>query len=263
MEFKDKVIWVTGASSGLGEAMTKAFLAEGAKLIISSRRVEVLEELKSSLGSHNIHVLPLDLMNVDTHEEVVKQAYELYGRIDILVNNGGVSQRSTAFDTEMSALKKIMDINFYGTVSLTKALLPYLMEQNEAHIIVTSSVMGKFAIKTRSTYCASKHALHGWFDSLRLEMEPHNISVTLVCPGFINTNISINAVTADGSSFNQMGENHEKAMTADQFAQKLLPQLRKGKHEIYIAGFRERGAMFMKRFAPGILYRVLKNSKVS
>lgn len=263
MEFKDKVIWVTGASSGLGEAMTKAFVKEGAKLIISSRRIEVLNELKVALGGENIHVLALDLADLDSHEAIVEQAYDIYGRIDILVNNGGVSQRSTAFDTEMSALKKIMDINFYGTVSITKLLLPYFIEQDKAHIVVTSSVMGKFAIKTRSTYCASKHALHGWFDSLRLEMEPHNIGVSLVCPGFINTNISINAVTADGSKFNQMGENHEKAMTADEFAAKLLPQLKKEKREIYIAGFRERGAMFMKRFAPALLHRVLTNSKVS
>jgi short-subunit dehydrogenase len=262
VSFKNKVIWITGASSGLGEAMARAFYTEGARLILSSRREEVLNELKEELGGVDVHVLPLDLTDTDSHPELAAKAHALYGRIDILVNNGGVSQRSSAFDTTLDTVRKMMEINFFGTVSLTKALLPYLIEQDEAHIVVTSSVMGKYTIKTRSTYSASKFALHGYFDSLRLEQHENNIHVTLVCPGFVNTNITRNAMLGDGSAFNKGGEFHEKAMTADEFAQKLLPAIEKKKREVHIAGFKESFGLFMKRFFPGLLHRILLKSDV-
>ncbi len=262
MSFKNKVVWITGASSGLGEAMARAFHQQGAKLILSSRREEVLNELKQDLGGDDIYVLPLDLMQSESHPAKAAEAHGIFGRIDILINNGGISQRSTAEETTLETVRKIMEINFFGTVSLTKALLPYLIKQDEAHIVVTSSVMGKYTIKTRSTYSASKFALHGYFDSLRLEQHENNIHVTLVCPGFVNTNITKNAMMGDGSSYNKGGEFHENAMTADQFARKLLPQIARKKREVHIAGRTETFGLIMKRFFPGILHRILLKSDV-
>ena len=263
MSFKNKVVWITGSSSGLGEALARAFHNQGANIIISARREQVLQELKEDMGGKNIHVLALDLTAPETHEELAKKAHSIYGRVDILINNGGVSQRSSAFETSMQTVRKIMEINFFGHISITKALLPYLIEQDESHIVVMSSVMGKYTIKTRSSYSASKFALHGYFDSLRLEQFENNVSVTLVCPGFVNTNISKNAMMGDGSAFNQSGENHEKAMTADEFADVLLPKIAKKKREVYIAGRKESSGLFMSRFFPGFLYRFLLKSDVT
>jgi len=265
LAWKDTVIWITGASSGIGEALTKAFYHEGARLIISSRRPEVLKEVKQSLdvNSEHIHILPLDLTQTDEHEEKVKEAVQVFGHIDMLVNNGGISQRSGAVETKLTVVRQLMEVNFFGTVSLTKALLPTMMQRKSGHVVVISSVLGKFSTHSRSTYAASKHALHGWFEALRQEVMDDNIAISMVCPGFVRTNVAKNSLTANGSKHDKMSDAHAKAMSADEFAQKLLPKLAAKKEEIFITGAKERLALYLSRFAPGLLRKILKNSKVT
>lgn len=265
MNYQGKTIWITGASSGIGEAFARAFYEEGANLILSSRRADALQEVKDSLGNDtaNVKVLTLDLMDTDSFPEKTKEALEAFGQIDILMNNGGVSQRATVMESEMETYRRLMEINYFGAVGLTKQVLPHMVERKSGHIIVTSSVAGKIGTKFRSGYAASKHAVQGFFNSLRQEMYEHNVAVTLLCPGFIKTNISKNALTGDGSKFNKMGDAHSNAMTADEMVDKVLPKIKSQKEEIYVTGLKEGLALWVQRFSPTLLNKILKNQKVT
>ncbi|MDZ7658191.1 SDR family oxidoreductase [Fodinibius sp.] len=263
MSFQDKIVWITGASSGIGEALTYELSNRGAKLILSSRREEALAEVKNNCKNPaDVHIITLDLAETDQLPAKAKEALNIYGHIDYLFNNGGISQRSEAVDTQLEVVRKVMEINFFGTVALTKAVLPSMIERQAGHIVVTSSVMGKFGTKLRSTYAASKHALHGYFDSLRQELYDDNIKISLVCPGFIKTDITKNALEGDGSKHNKMGKGQKNGMPADEFAEKLIPKILKEKDEIYIGG-REVWAVYLKRLFPRLLNKMLRNTEVT
>ncbi|MEX0995274.1 MAG: SDR family oxidoreductase [Balneolaceae bacterium] len=264
MSFNNQVIWITGASSGIGEALACHFHKKGAKLILSSRRPDELERVRNRCNgsSEDIHTLPLDLTDMDSHSQAVKKALSIYGHIDMLLNNGGISQRGLAHETRLEVIRQVMEVNFFGTVSLTREVLPYMIRQKSGHIVVMSSVMGKFGTRLRSAYAASKHALHGWFDCLRQETYSYNLDVTLVCPGFVKTNVTYNALLADGTKLNQMGEGQKEGMTPDDFSKKLLPKLAKRKPEIYIGG-KEVAGVYIKRFFPKLLDKILRNVKVT
>lgn len=262
--FRNKVVWITGASSGIGEALTYAFHQRGANVIISSRRREALDQVKANCegNTDNIHVLPLDLSDPQSLPGKAEEALALYGHVDYLFNNGGISQRSTAVETQLDVTRRVLEINFFGQVALTKAILPVMMERKNGHIIVTSSVTGKFGTRLRSSYAASKHALHGYYDCLRQEVQDHNIKVTLVCPGYIKTNVTINAVEGDGSRHGKMGKGQEHGMAASEFAEKLIAKVEQGKEEVYIGG-KEILAIYLKRLSPALLYRVLSRTEVT
>lgn len=264
MYYKDKVVWITGASSGIGEALAYAVNKKGARLILSARREEELERVKKNCTGNpdDIFVLPLDLVKQDEFAAKVAVAESHFDGVDILINNGGVSQRAYALESEMSSIRQLMEINFFGTIALTKAVVPAMVERGHGHVVVISSVMGKFGTKYRSAYAASKHALHGWFDCLRQEVQEDGIDVSLVCPGYVKTNVTKNALKADGSKLNEMGDAHKKAMSPDSFAEKLLPKLSAGKQEIYIGG-KEIAAVYLKRLAPRLLNKILMKSKVT
>lgn len=263
MSLQDKIVWITGASSGIGEALAYELNKQGAKLILSSRRKKALEQVQNNCQyPSNTYIITLDLSKTDELPSKAQEAINKWGHIDYLFNNGGLSQRSNAIDTNIDVVRTVMEINFFGTVALTKAVLPSMIERGSGHIIVTSSVMGKFGTRLRSSYAASKHALHGYFDSLRQEVYDHNINVSLVCPGFIKTNVTKNALEGDGSKHNKMGAGQEGGMPADEFARKLIPKIKREKEEIYIGG-REIWAVYAKRFFPRLLNKLLRNSKVT
>ncbi len=264
MDLPKKVVWITGASSGIGEALVYEFNKKGAHVILSARRVEELERVKSNCenSEETVRILPLDLKKQDTFPEKVKEAKGFFGSVDMLINNGGVSQRAYAINSTMESIRDIMEVNFFGSVALTKELLPTMVEQKSGHIVVISSVMGKIGTRFRSAYAASKHALHGWFDCLRQEVYDDNIDVSLVCPGYIKTNVSKNALTADGSKYNQMEEEQEKAMSPEDFAQKLLSKLAQRKPEIYIGGT-EIFAIYVRRLSLRLLNKILRRVKVT
>lgn len=265
MNYKNKIVWITGASSGIGEAFAKSFFKEGAKLILSSRRKETLEEVRNSLGcdESNCYILPLDLSDPKSLSKKAEEALAVFGGIDVLVNNGGISQRSLFAETDMETIRRLMEVNFFGSAELTRAILPSMMKQQSGHIIVTSSLAGKFGVKFRSGYAASKHALQGLFDCIRQEIYEYNIAVTMVCPGPIKTNITKNLLTADGSELGTIGDLHSKAMDADEMVNRIWRDIKKQKEEIYISSPKERLALLVKRISPRLLNIILRNSKVS
>jgi dehydrogenase/reductase SDR family protein 7B len=262
MQFKDKVVWITGASSGIGEALAYAFSKAGAKLVLSSRREQELNLVKAKCtNSHDVLVLPLDLVKFETLEEKKNEVLTHFGKIDILINNGGISQRSMAKDTALAVDQTIMDINYFGTVALTKVVLPFMLERKSGHIAVISSLVGKIGSPYRSAYAASKHALHGFFDSLRSEIWRDNIKVTIICPGFIKTNISNNAMTADGKPFGKMNDMISKGLPAGYCAEQILKAIAEEKEEVVIAG-KEKVALVLKRLAPTLLSKIIRKAKV-
>lgn len=265
MNYQGKTVWITGASSGIGEAFAHKLYNLGANLILSSRREEALIKVKNELGSDSsrVKVLPLDLTKPETFPDKTNEALEAFGQIDVLMNNGGVSQRSTVLETDLGVYRKLMEINYFGAVGLTKEILPHMVERKSGHIIVTSSVAGKIGTKFRSGYSGSKHAVQGFFNSLRQEMYEHNVAVTLLCPGFIKTDISKKALTADGTEFGKMGDAHKKAMTAVQMVEKVMPKIAAQREEIYVTGFKERLAIWLQRISPILLNKILKNQKVT
>ena len=260
MSFKDKVVWITGASSGIGEALVYAFVAEGAQVILSARREAELERVKSACGTNadQCTVLPLDLTDTKGLELAAKSVIDQAGRVDILVNNGGMSQRSLAHETDLSVDRRIMEVNYFGQITLTKALLPQMIRQGGGHIAVLSSVTGKFGFYQRSAYAASKHALHGFFETLGMELASKNVYTTLVCPGRIQTNISLHALTKDGSAHAKMDPGQVAGISAEDCARQILHAIRKRKKEVYIGSFSEKLVIYLKRFVPALFYQIIK-----
>jgi len=264
MNFTNKVVWITGASSGIGKALAIQLSKLDAKLILSARNKEKLLAVKQECeNSETVKILPLDLEKYASIETKVSEAINWFGRIDILVNNGGISQRSLASETSIAVDKRIMDINYLGTVALTKAVLPHFIENKNGQFVVTTSIVGKIGTPLRSSYAASKHALHGFFDSLRAENHKNNITVTLVCPGFVNTNVSINALTGDGSAQNKMDVATQNGIAPNRFAKKMAKAIYTKKEEVYIAGFKEKLAVYVKSFFPKLLSVMIRKLAVT
>jgi len=263
MTFKDKTIWITGASSGIGEALAYAFAERDANLVLSGRNKEALEKVKSNCAfGSEILVQVLDLEKLDSFEEIVRKATQKMKKIDVLINNAGITQRALAKDTQFEVDKKIITINLLGTIALTKAVLPQMLQRKQGHLVVISSLMGKFASPLRSSYAASKHGLHGFFDALRAETFRDNIKITLICPGFIRTQISMNALKGDGSKQNSMDDSTASGMAPEKLAGKIIRAIEKEKKEITVGGF-EILAVYLKRFFPGILSRIIRKVKVT
>lgn len=246
---KNKIIWITGASSGIGKELAKQCAALGAHVVLSSRSEAALQQVKESLSGENHLVLPLDLEHSDNFAQLAKDVIQHYGRIDYLFNNGGLSQRSTISETALSVDRYIMEVNYFGNIALTKAVLPYMVQQNSGHIVVISSIAGKFGFFLRSAYAASKHALQGFYESLALEEEQNGIRVTIAYPGKINTPISMSAVNGKGEKHNKMDHNQATGMSAEDCVKKLLKAVEKGKGEVLI-GNKEIMAVTLKRFLP-------------
>ncbi len=261
--FPDKVVWITGASSGIGEALAAAFAREGAKLILSSRRAEELERVRQGMPRADEHLcLPLDLTQGATFPALTAQVLAKYGRIDVLVNNGGVSQRAHAVDALPEVERALMEVDYFGPVALTKAVLPSMLARGSGQVVVISSVMGYVGTPGRSTYAAAKHALHGYFDSLRAEVWRAGLKVTLVCPGYVLTSVSDNAVGARGEKHGQTDATHLRGITAERCAEATLRAVARGKEEITVGGF-ETWAVLLKRLLPGVASRVIRRMKFS
>lgn len=260
---KNKVVWITGASSGIGEALVYAYSNAGAKLILSSRNRDELYRVKSACKSPvNIHVLPIDLEQTSTLAGKAEEAIRIYGHIDMLINCGGISQRALALETTLETEQRLMNVNYWGTVALSKAVLPNMISHGGGKIVCISSLVGKFGTRLRSGYSASKHALHGYFDSLRSEVFDKNIQITLVCPGFIKTNVSINALTANGTAQGTMDDGQDNGMLPAACAQQIMAAVRQNKEEVYIGGKEVKGIL-LKRFFPLKFSKYMRTAKVT
>ncbi|MGV6851336.1 MAG: SDR family oxidoreductase [bacterium] len=249
-------VWITGASSGIGEALAEEYAKQGARLILSARRGPQLKQLAARLENARDHkVVPLDVSQTDGIPEQVELVLNELGKIDILVNNAGISQRAKVEDTTLEMDRRLFEVNFFGAVALTRALLPTLI-QNKGKIVVISSVTGKVQTPGRSAYCASKHALQGWFDALRCEVWRKGVHVLLVTPGFIKTNLSFAALEADGTARNRMDKNQQKGMDVNKAAKGIIRAEQNNREEYYVGGFKEHLAIKIKRFLPR-LYSVI------
>ena len=261
---ENKVVWLTGGSSGIGEALAYELARKGAKLILSARRKNELERVKGNCPAHAqamVRILPLDLEKADTLKLSAEAAIQIFGHVDILINNGGIGQRSLVINTSLDVDRRIMEVNYFGAISLTKYLLPHFVQRKQGHFVNISSVTGKFGTAYRSGYAASKHALHGFFDAVRAEHYKDNIRVTMICPGFVRTPITLSALTADGTPLNKMDEAQFKGKPADWCARKIVSAIERNKEEVYLGG-REVFAVYAKRFFPALFSKVIRNVAV-
>lgn len=258
MEFNQKIVWIIGASSGIGEELAIQLSNAGAKIILSGRKQDLLIGVQQRLRNPDQHfVLPLDLEHSDNAAENTRLIIEKYGQIDYLFNNGGLSQRSNADETSMEIDRRIMEINYFGNIAYTKAVLPYMIQKKAGHIVVISSIAGKFGFFLRSAYAASKHALMGFYESLLLEQEKNNVHVTIVCPGKINTNISLNALNASGQAHGVMDHNQATGMPVDTCVKQILKAVELKKKEVLV-GNKELLAVKIKRFFPALFWKIIR-----
>jgi short-subunit dehydrogenase len=264
MSFSDKIIWITGASSGIGKALALELSNQNAKLILSSRKEADLELVKKQCkNTNNVKIVALDLEDYNNLKDKAIKAIAAFGKIDILINNGGISQRSLLIDTSITVDKRIMDINYLGNVALSKAILPHFIKNKCGQLVITSSIVGKIGTSLRSSYAASKHALHGFYDSLRAEHYKDNIAVTIVCPGFVTTNISRNALTGDGSAQNKMDDATAKGIQPERFAKLMAKAILHKKQEVYISGAKEKLGVYVKRWFPKMFAILIRKMSVT
>src|ERR1051326_1643983 len=258
MDFRDRRIWITGASSGIGEALALAFHQAGAKLILSARREEELKRVQAACGGEsNTRVLLLDVTDAQALTEKTRQALAMVGGVDILVLNAGITQRSRTRETDESVYRRLMEVNFFGPEAMARALLPSMLAQKSGHIAVISSVAGKFGVPMRSGYSATKFALHGFFEALRAEEERNGIHVTMVCPGYIRTQISLSALRGDGRRHAKIDSELAHGMPVEECARQILRGVARKKKEIVVAAAREKTLVYMKRFFPDLLARMI------
>ncbi|MFM1877481.1 MAG: putative oxidoreductase SadH [Bacteroidota bacterium] len=256
------IVWITGASSGIGEALAYYLSAQGYRIIISARNLQGLESVRSKCAfTERVALVQMDLAEWQNMHEVVQAAIGCFGGVDILINNAGLSQRSLIAETDMTVYVKLMEVNYLGTVALTKALLPHWLDRKTGQVVTVTSLMGRFGSPLRSGYCGAKHALHGFFDVLRMEHEKDGLKVTLVCPGFVNTNIARNAVVSDGSLQGYQDTATASGMDPNLFARKLWSAVKASKFEVYLGG-KEILGIYLKRFFPKLLHRVVLRSQV-
>lgn len=261
MTLSDRLVWITGASSGIGEALAYTLSQRGAHLVLSSRREDVLDDVRQRCARSDRHVVqPLDLTDPDSLQDAAETVQQEIGPVDILINNGGISQRGTAADTDMSVVRRIMEVNFFGAVELTKAVLPSMQKRGRGHIAVVSSVLGKFATPMRSTYVASKHALQGWYESLRAEVHEDGIGVTIVSPGYVQTNVQSNALNAAGSPLGPDAQ--QKGIPASDCATAIADALEHNRAEVHPGGW-ETLAVYIKRFFPSLFRRFMRQYEIS
>jgi len=261
---QNKTVWITGASSGIGEYLVGALAKLGANVVLSARNETALQQVveKWQLAPEKYLILPLDLSLYTTLGNLPQKVLERFGRLDVLINNGGISQRSYFVDTDISVFTKIMDTNFMGAVALTKASLPFLTERNESSVVAVTSVVGKYGTPLRTAYAASKHAMHGFYDALRAEMHDKGLHVLLVCPGYVKTNLSLNALLGDGTAQGKMDPGQASGITPEYCANQIVKGLLKGKNELYIGGFKEVGGVYLKRFFPKLFASMVRKINV-
>jgi dehydrogenase/reductase SDR family protein 7B len=248
-------IWITGASSGIGEALARRFAQQGCRLVLSSRRETELRRVADTcVGAQDVAIVPLDLNQPETMAEIAQRV----GDVDVLVHNGGVSQRAEAKDTAFEVDDTIMRTNYLGPVALTKAVLPSMLARRKGHFVVVTSALGRFSVPDRSAYSASKHALHGFFNALRSESAKDGIAVTLAVPGFVQTNVSVNALTGEGTPFGKMELETQQGITADACAARIVLATQRGEREVFIGGMKERFALAISHLAPGLFARIIR-----
>jgi short-subunit dehydrogenase len=255
MNFTDKTIWITGASSGIGKAVALEISKEKAHLILSGRKEDALHEVAKYCESNGstTAIIPFDLSNEKSVESAGKKALAKHPKIDCLYHFGGISQRSFVNETPLFVDRKIFEVNYFGTIALTKIVLPVMLKNGGGQIAATSSIVGKFGFPYRSSYSASKHALHGFFESLRAENTNNNILISVIIPGRIKTNISVNAINKDGNIHAKMDNGQDTGMSAERAGKIICRKLKRERKEILLGG-NEIIMVHIRRFLPKLYY---------
>lgn len=253
MNYNGKTVWVTGASSGIGAALCNELASKGANIVLSARRVAELEAVRSGMQRTEDHlILPLDVTDRSSYSAALDSILARYGSLHSVVLNAGIGQRGSVLESSVDVERRIMDINYFAVTELARLVLPHFHEQNEGQIVVMSSIMGFISTPRRTTYAASKHALQGYFEGLRAELHKTNISISIVCPGYIHTNISVFAQQGDGTPFGEMDDQHRNAMLSTVFARKAVRGLEREKPILFIGG-PERFGPLLARISPSIV----------
>lgn len=260
-----KVVLITGASSGIGEACAHAFHQVGCKVILTARRLNELERVKTEIIAQSTKgktdapkVLQLDVSDLESIPEKVKEALAFHGRIDVLINNAGMSYRGSVKDTKMEVHQKVMLVNYFGSVAVTTAILPHMISKKSGTIIAVSSIQGKLAVPFRTAYTASKFAMQAFFDSLRAEVAQYNIRVGVSSPSYVQTNISVNAVRGDNSQYGVTDTNIAKGMSAEYLAEEIVLQAATGEEDVIVGPFIHRLAPHLNVLFPGLMRMVMK-----
>jgi short-subunit dehydrogenase len=254
MKIDNQVFWITGASSGIGEALARELLTKGALMILSGRREEALQAVAAQAPDRCL-VLPFEATNYDSLAEVVAQAWGWQGRVDCLINNAGISQRSLALDTRLEVYREIMEIDYIAPVALTQLLLPHMVERGSGHIAIVSSVAGKIGAPLRTGYCGAKHAVVGYFEALRAEVEQaHGVGVSVILPGSVNTGVARNALDGDGKRRGRSDINIENGMQAQEAAQRIIAGLIADQRTIEVIEGTEKLAMQLRTTDPEKLF---------
>ncbi len=255
MKLANKIVWITGASSGIGAASAIEFARNGCHLVLSGRNVERLKKVEQKCLQYPVktYILPFELS--DTHEipALVEKVIQWGGRVDILFNNGGISQRSLTVETDLEVDRKIMETNYFSAAILTKKVLPHMIKQGEGYILATSSVTGLFGFPLRSAYSASKHAMKGFFETVRTENKKHGIRVSIFYPGRIKTNISLHALEKEGKEHGKMDQGQEKGIPAEKCARVIVKTVKRDKKDKLIARG-ETLMVWLKKYFPGLFY---------
>uniref|UniRef100_A0A3P8P1L9 Dehydrogenase/reductase SDR family member 7B n=1 Tax=Astatotilapia calliptera TaxID=8154 RepID=A0A3P8P1L9_ASTCA len=272
------VVVITGASSGLGKECARVFHAAGARLVLCGRDAARLQQVVQELTASSIHTpctVVFDLAKTDTVERAAEEILKCYGQVDILINNAGISYRGNILETHISVQRDVMETNYFGPVALTQglfnlpslfhffplstALLPSMVRRRSGHIVVISSVQGKIAIPYRSAYAASKHATQAYFDCLRAEMERYGIPVTVISPGYIRTNLSINAVTGDGSKYGVLDRTTATGWDPRDVAWEVLKAVRQQSKDVVLAGPLPTAAVYLRTLWPALFFKLMSS----
>lgn len=261
-DFRDKVCWITGASSGIGAALAIALNKLGAYLILSARSINNLEKVKSGCADPDkVVILDCDMEEIVTLPAIAMQSWKAFNGIDYVFLNAGFAVRDMIINTDIELFQRVMNINYFSNVVISKALLPHMIERRSGCFVVTSSLSGKYGIPKLAAYAASKQALHGFFESLRAEYEKNGIKVTMVIPGLVKTNISINALTGDGKAYGKMQESIANGISPEKCAEGIIKAASAGKNETLIGGL-EKYSVVVKRLFPAFFTLAIRKNPV-
>ena len=258
LDFKDKVVWITGASSGIGASLARQMNQMGATVIASGRRAEKLSALQADCHyPQNLMILPLDITDEGSIEAAVSKVAECH-RLDLVIHNAGIAQKGMVIENQMAVDRIVMETNYFGTVALTKSVMPIYLKQGFGRFAVMSSFAGVMGIPSRSAYAASKHALHGFFESLEAEDMNCKLKVSYIIPGFINTEITAKGIRGDGRPNGEIETSHRLGMTPDKCAESIIRGLKRNKRRIAV-GKSELGLLLIRRISPAISRYIIKS----
>jgi len=259
----NQYIWITGASDGIGKELAIQLAKKGAHIILTARNVEKLNQVKDSLAGEKHLVFPMDLLKTDAIPDKVKELLQQIPTVDILINNAGISQRSLTKDTSLDVYRKIMELDYFSKVILTKTLLPHFLEKQAGQIVAISSIAGKIGTPMRSAYCSAKHAIIGFMDSLRAEVHNDNIRVLVVTPGSVKTNVSVNALEGDGKAHGVTDPAIANGLPVEECGRRIVNAMERDTEELLIAKGREKMAAKLKRFFPKMVFKMVRTTKTT